>query len=348
MHPIKSVPKWNLAPTIGVQACATVSSNGGVAVPYWAWERAMTSHNSPQREWQYWVLYMGSQSTDWLWYILFTAKAAFPSLRNSTWTSVLSAEKGVHPVTIQSPILASPRLKGPQAVQMPVQQSSQMHCQALTPSSTAIDPQLKGSGLWMLGWHLLWLEVFLRRLHPWWADLLARVWTHCPPSPMKLISFGHIPIFGLNDMPNPFEGSSIMLPVQWQKPTLSPEDTASLEDGNWPAWFEKVRETLKSPLLSLLGDEWDGHNVVLDVCWSHQGFVTSRTSIGPQSASELCLAEVGSWQKWKQGMDYVPELGQKDLKSLGGLMVGMVEGTSTRVERHLGGGRMFGTWSLGW
>ncbi len=76
---------------------------------------------------------------------------------------------------------------------------------------------------------------------------------------------------------------------------------------------------MKSPLLSLLGDEWDDIMLFWMLVEGHQGFVTSWTSIGPQSVSKLCLAEVSSWQKWKQGMDYVPELGRKDLKLLGDL-----------------------------
>lgn len=198
---------------------------------------------------------------------------------------------------------------------MPVRQSLQMHCQAPTPSSVAIDPRLKGIGALNAQPTSLLAGRSSQKASPVASGSSRKGLDSLPPSPMKSISFGRIPIFGPNDMPNPFEGSSIMLLVQRQKPTLSPEDAASLEDGNWPAWFEKVRETLKSLLLSSLGDEWD------DIMWfwmlveGRQRFVTSQTSISPQSASELHLAEVGSWQKQKWGVDYVPELGQKDLKS---------------------------------
>ncbi len=47
--------------------CLTpMSSNGGMAVPWRVWGSAVTSHDSPQREWQQWALEMGDQSIDWI------------------------------------------------------------------------------------------------------------------------------------------------------------------------------------------------------------------------------------------------------------------------------------------
>lgn len=117
-------------------------------------------------------------------------------------------------------------------------------------------------------------------------------------------------------MPNPFDGTSVMLPVQQRKPTLSPVDVACLEDRNWLPWFKKARETLQSPLLSSLEDRWD------DIMWfwmlieGCQEFKTSHISIGLQAVA-LHPAEVGDWLKQGCTMEYVPELGRKDVKVLG-------------------------------
>ncbi|KAK0429659.1 hypothetical protein EV421DRAFT_1722942 [Armillaria borealis] len=108
-----------------------------------------------------------------------------------------------------------------------------------------------------------------------------------------------------------------MLPVQRRKPTLSPEDATSLEEGRWPPWFKQARETLKSELLSSLGDCWDDLMWFWTLTEGRQGFKTSRISIGPQSAGDLRPAEVGNWLKRGRHVEYVPELGRKDLKSLG-------------------------------
>ncbi len=48
-----------------------------------------------------------------------------------------------------------------------------------------------------------------------------------------------------------------------------------------------------------------------------QNFKTSYIYIRPQSLADLCLTEVHTWQKRAQNVDFVLELGQKDLKSLG-------------------------------
>ncbi|KAK0436993.1 hypothetical protein EV421DRAFT_1739211 [Armillaria borealis] len=207
----------------------------------------------------------------------------------------------------QSPfasIRASPQTKKvAQVVQTPV--PLRMHRQAPTPSSAAIDPALKGNA-------------------PGNASLASplagrsarnRV-ESLPPSPMQSISFGQIPIFSPNDMLNPFDSTSVMLPVPRRKPTLSPADAACLEDEKWPPWFKKARDALQSPLLSSLGDGWD------DIMWfwtlieGRQEFKTSRNSIGPQAA-ELRPAEVGDWLKRGRNVEYVPELGRKDVKVLG-------------------------------
>ncbi|KAK0436994.1 hypothetical protein EV421DRAFT_1739212 [Armillaria borealis] len=111
-----------------------------------------------------------------------------------------------------------------------------------------------------------------------------------PCSPSKdqgSISFSRIPIFGPSDMPNLFEGSSVMLPAQRPKPFISPANAARLKEGKWPDWFEKARQTLLSPLLSSL------------------------------AKAHLRLAEVGWWQKRKRQVNDRPELGRKDLRTLG-------------------------------
>ncbi|KAK0435873.1 hypothetical protein EV421DRAFT_1739933 [Armillaria borealis] len=178
-------------------------------------------------------------------------------------------------------------------------------------AGAAIDPQLKGLDSLLATWRASQIA------SPRAGRSSQKGFDSAPPSPMKSISFGRIPIFGLNDMPNPFEGSSVMLPVQRQKPTLSPEDATSLEEGHWPPWFKQARETLKSELLSSLGDCWDDLMWFWTLTEGRQGFKMSCVSIGPQSAGDLHPVEVGNQLKWGHRMEYVPELGRKDLKSLG-------------------------------
>ncbi|SJL02900.1 uncharacterized protein ARMOST_06241 [Armillaria ostoyae] len=135
------------------------------------------------------------------------------------------------------------------------------------------------------------------------------------PSPLKdtasnqpslekgLMSFGRIPIFGPSDMLNPFEGTN----------------TALLDEARWPPWFVKAHETLLSPLLSSLGDSWDSVLWYWTVIEVWQEFVTGRISLCPAASEKAQLRppEVDWLQKCSCCLNDNPDLGQKDLRTLG-------------------------------
>ncbi|PBK60109.1 hypothetical protein ARMSODRAFT_1069211 [Armillaria solidipes] len=120
---------------------------------------------------------------------------------------------------------------------------------------------------------------------------------HPPPPPQPESPQSCIPIFGPNDMPNLFEGTSVMLPVQQQKPTLSPEDATYLKEGIGPDWFKKARHSLNLLLLSSLGDAWDDMMWFWRIIEGHQGgWPLAKVRLGRKDLKALGDAW---WAWWK-------------------------------------------------
>ncbi len=137
------------------------------------------------------------------------------------------------------------------------------------------------------------------------------------PSPDKCsVLFRGIPNFRPSDMLNPFQDTSIMLPMVQRKPSLSLASAELLDEGKWPAWFVKTRLALVSTQLSSLGDSWDSILWYWTVIEAWQGYKTGQHSIGLAEKAHLHLAEVEWWQKCKCVLDNCPHLRHKDLRTL--------------------------------